>query len=510
MREPVKEPPKSESAEADASPFAIIDVGSNSIRLVVYRSLSRAPVQLYNEKCLCGLARGLNKTGRLNKEGIECALATLERFCRLARGFGSSAVDIVATAAVRSASNGPDFVNRAKKLTKHPIVVLSGDDEARYTATGVALSFHNAVGAVGDLGGGSLELATIDKKGVAGTLLSLDIGSFTFAELLESDSDKAKTVIDEAFASAQSLAGAAKGKDFYLVGGAWRALARIRLAMTRAPLRVVHGTVLDRAQVDVLTSTLSDMSVGEVAHLPGVPARRAPMVPAAASILHHAVSLLDPQRVIFSAFGLREGRLFSGLSSEARSRDPLVEGANDIGRHESRMPEIGKALYGWTKKLVNDDETPALKRMRRAACALSDIGWQYHPETRAREVFFHVAQLPLAGIFHDERAFLAYTLFVRYEGDRTDMSTHDIVGLLSQEQAKRAEQLGLALSLGYRLCGGVPEVVNRSRLKVKSDRINLYIDPADAPASSDSLRRRLKKLAVSMDRKKAKVKATKS
>ncbi|MEO1019699.1 MAG: hypothetical protein AAFY56_18710, partial [Pseudomonadota bacterium] len=298
-------------AEADSSPFAIIDVGSNSIRLVVYRSLSRAPLQLFNEKSSCGLARGLAKTGRLNPEGIDCALSSLDRFCRIARGFGAQAIDIVATAAARRAENGPKFVERARKITGLPINLLSGDDEANFTAAGVALSFFAPKGVVGDLGGGSLELAPIDRRGVKGDVFSLDLGSLTLAEALAEEPDEVDALIDTAFAPAAALKGAAKGADFFVVGGAWRALARIRLAMTGAPMRMVHGYCLTPDQAKTVGRAFDGLSIEEIANLPGTPSSRAAVVPAAARLLDRTVGLLEPNRIVFSAFGLREGRLFS-------------------------------------------------------------------------------------------------------------------------------------------------------------------------------------------------------
>ncbi len=505
MRIVRQERPANGRAEADISPFAIIDVGSNSIRLVVYRSLSRAPLQLFNEKSLCGLARGMVETGKLHEAGVECALGALERYCRIARGFGADAIDIVATAAVRHAQNGPKFVQRARKITGLPVNVLTGDDEARFTAAGVALSFHEPKGIVGDLGGGSIELASINKRGAKGPVLSLELGSLTLAEALEASPAKADKLIEKAFEPAAGFKGAARGMDFFVVGGAWRALARIRLAMTGAPLRVVHGYFLTPEQTATIGSAFKGLSDDEIAALPGTPSSRVSVVQAAARLLDHTVALLEPDRVVFSAFGLREGRLFSQLSSSAQARDPLLEGTSDIARRDSRLPDIGKALIEWSASIFKK-EPAAEYRLRAAACFLSDIGWQNHPGSRPRETFFHVAQLSLAGIVHRERAFLAYTLFIRYEGEVNDTAIGPIRGLLAEGEVRRAEQLGLALNLAFRFSGGVPDILKRSKIKIKTDRLNLYLSRGDASPADDSIKKRLKRLASALDLDKSKIK----
>jgi exopolyphosphatase/guanosine-5'-triphosphate,3'-diphosphate pyrophosphatase len=116
----------------------VVDIGSNSIRLVVFDRLSRAPWPLFNEKVLCGLGRGLEASGELNKNGVAMAISNLERFVRLAEGMEVGSLDMVATAAVRDAENGEAFVQEAERRCQRKIRVISGEEEARLSALGVA------------------------------------------------------------------------------------------------------------------------------------------------------------------------------------------------------------------------------------------------------------------------------------------------------------------------------------------------------------------------------------
>jgi len=136
----------------------IVDVGSNSIRLVVYERASRAPLPVFNEKVLCGLARGLDATGRLNPEGVEMALANIDRFTTLAHNMKVTSLDLLATAAVRDAADGEDFMRELERRPGIKAHIVSGKDEARFSGFGVICGMPDASGVMGDLGGGSLQI----------------------------------------------------------------------------------------------------------------------------------------------------------------------------------------------------------------------------------------------------------------------------------------------------------------------------------------------------------------
>ncbi len=484
------------ATEADdlPGPFGVVDIGSNSIRLVVYERRCRAPIALFNEKSLCALGKSLATSGRLGRTEMDSALRALRRFAHIADALRVGAVEYVATEAVRRAENGQDFLAEAERATGRRVKVLSGPEEAHSAAMGVAYSFHEPDGVVGDLGGGSVDLSVVTPDGPIAPYGSLQIGTLPVTRMLLEDPAAAARLIDERLASLAWLGAAARGRAFYVVGGGWRALARVRLAMTDTPLKVVHDYRLTADEALKLGRTIAGLDRDELRTVPGMPGRRVETVRAAALLLERTVRRLEPESVVFSAFGLREGRLFLTLPAEQLALDPLLAGARDFGRTRSRLPAIGAAMGEWTAA-VAAGETPQQRRLRLAVCEVSDSAWREHPAFRAREAFYRLAQYPFIGLDHAQRAFLAYAVFIRYEGSPDDLFTSPIRSLLPPHEQRRAELLGAALQLGYRISAAVPDLLQSSRLEVAGDEVRLHLPAPDAAPDPDILNPRLRALA---------------
>lgn len=464
-------------------PVAIVDLGSNSIRLVVYERLARAPLSRFNERRFCGLGRELARTGRLAPEAIGPALACLRRYALLARAMGCGVVEIVATAAVRTALDGAAFTAAVEAATGERVAVLSGEEEARTSALGVEAGFFAPRGIVGDLGGGSIELAFLGRGAEEPAGVSLPLGALAALDGFKRDRARLEEEIDARLAAAPETARAARGSTFWVVGGSWRAIGRAHMALADTPLKVVHGLELATDAAIALARTVAGLDERARAKLVGVSRRRLDMLPAAAVLLERVIRRLEPERVVFSATGLREGRLFAMLDSASRTLDPLLAGAADLGARDGRIAGIGPALARWTAPLF-PAESAEEQRLREAACLVSDSGWREHPESRARDAFFTLAHYPFLGIDHPGRAFLAYAVFCRYEGRREDPAVSRIVGLLDKAARRRAEALGAVLELGYRLSGGVPEVLEACPVARDGGTLQLVlghpaVDPAD-------------------------------
>ncbi len=494
-------PTARENGGAGRPPFAVADVGSNSVRLVVYEHLARAPLPLFNEKAMCGLGRGLAATGRLNAEGVECALRALRRFAHIAEAMGAETLDVVATEAVRRAANGPEFLEAARAACGTEVHVLSGTEEARTAAAGVAFGFFEPDGVSGDLGGGSVDLARVGPDGPSPPYGSLPLGTLPVGEALARDGRAAaERLVEERLASLPWLEGAARGRAFYVVGGGWRALGRVSIAAADVPLKVVHDYALSAGEAARLGRRLARLSQAELASLPGMPRRRTETLQAAALVFEKVVQRLAPERVVFSAFGLREGRLFGHLGPEELARDPLIAGAELFGRSRARVPEIGDAVARWTVPLFLSEDAQA-RRLRLAACALSDTGWRGHPDGRALEAFFRIVQYPFVGLSHAERAFLAYAIHARYRGEPDDPFVRPALTLLAEPARRRAELLGAGLQLAYRISGGVPDLLDGSRLELLGDEggsggeVVLHLAHAELAPDDDMLRTRLRTLA---------------
>lgn len=472
--------------------FAVVDIGSNSIRLVVYDDLSRAPFPRFNEKSFCALGAGFDEEGRLSDAAIAQAVDAVGRFEAIARAMRVEKVHVIATEATRRAVNRDALIDGIRAATGLEVRVLSGDEEATYAALGVISGFFQPKGLTGDMGGGSLEVAEVVGDRVGERTSSMPLGALPVMALMAEGVDAAKKRIDEILAT--SLPPLLTDPVFYAIGGGWRALARVHLAMTGAPISVVHGHEVPADELRVLARRISRMTPEEVAALPDLPARRANTITGAALVMHRVLKNLRPDRVVFSLLGLREGWLYGQLDAEERYRDPLLEGAQAIGLPAARVPEFSAALARWTDDLF-PGESQADRRLRLAACALTDLAWRDHEKVRAQESFRRLLQFPFIGITHPERAFVAVAVMARYGGAVDDGVKAVTRDLLSPSQLRRAEILGRVLLLGHRFSASVPEILDQARIRIGSTSVRLEVLDREHVPDADAVQTRLRQLA---------------
>lgn len=453
----------------------VIDIGSNSIRLVVYDRVNRSPVLIFNEKVMCGLGRALTQTGKLAPDGVTQAVDNLARFTRLLEGMAVDRVDVLATAAVREAADGADFVAEVERRCGLPITIISGVEEGRLSALGVISGIRDVDGVMGDLGGGSLELVGLD-SGIIGEQVTLPLGPFRLMD--ESGARKeARSVVQDMLA-AQGWLGRYAGRSFYPVGGAWRAIAKLFMERENHPLHIIHQYTVPTGVMADFVGLVAKQSKGALSGA-SVSRRRVEMLPMAALVLEGVLKALKPSRIVFSALGLREGHLYDLLSPEDQARDPLIFAAAEIAR---RLDRFGHAemVADWTRS-VFPDETADEARLRQAAGLLSDIGWFEHPDYRAEHAWLRVLRMPVAGLDHAERVFLAAAVYVRYGGDLGDALTGPVLALLTDASRSRALTLGQTLRLAHTLTGGATSLLERISLAVSGDVLVLTL-PADQEA----------------------------
>jgi exopolyphosphatase/guanosine-5'-triphosphate,3'-diphosphate pyrophosphatase len=471
---------------------AIIDIGSNSIRLEVFDGLTRAFCPLFNEKVICALGRGLKSTGRLCEQGAELALVNLPRFTRMARGMGVARIDMLATAAVREAENGAEFIAEVERRCGQKVQVLSGAEEARISALGVLAGIPDADGIMGDLGGGSLELVEI-VKGTHGQSTTLSLGTLRLLELGREGDDAVRHEIGRRLAEVAWLE-RLRDRRFYAVGGAWRNIARIHIDQVGYPLRMIQGYSLSRADAGDFARVVSGLSSRSLIGMSGVARRRQDVLPYAALLLRRILRTHSPDRVVFSAYGLREGFVFDRLPAEERTRDPLLAAAADFGRREGRFGDLGKLLAAWTGPLFAAED-PAWLRLRQAACHLSDLAWREHRDYRASQALYRLLHYPFSGLDHPGRAFIAYTVFNRYGGAPAVREVATARALLTPEAMARARILGLALRLAYRLTAGTRALLESTRLVLEDGKLRLIL-PSDGTAPlGEAVERRFQALA---------------
>ncbi|MGD9539156.1 MAG: Ppx/GppA family phosphatase [Alphaproteobacteria bacterium] len=443
------------SAASLSGAYGVVDIGSNSIRLVVFDTLVRSPATLFNERVQCGLGRGIEQSHRLDPSAIEPALACLDRFVRTAGELGAAKLDAVATAAIREAEDGADFVREARRRTGLDIKVISGTEEARLSALGAASAAPGLTGLVGDLGGASLELVEL-VDGAPGRSDTLAIGPLRLGAS-DTKPDKIAAAIDRELARLPWLA-ELKGRSLHLVGGTWRALARLRMAQTDYPLPIIHGYRLAPGEAEGLAKLIANLSPKTMRRVGGVPRRRQDSLPFGALALGRLLARTAPSEVVFSAYGLREGMLYERLTAAERKIDPLLAGCADMSSRLGRGPAYGAALHAWLAEAF-PAKTGRDAILRLAACDLVDVCWRDHPDYRAEHAFHQILRAPFVGLDHRERAFLATAVSKRYRADSELLETSVAAKLLSPADEREASALGYAMRLANLLSHGRPELL---------------------------------------------------
>lgn len=473
---------------------AIIDIGSNSIRLVVYEGHRRLPAILFNEKVLAGLGKGLAESGALSEESLEKAQMALARFAWLVREMKVADLRVVATAAVRDAANGEVLLSAARRLGLS-VELLSGEEEALAAGHGVLSAIPDADGIVGDLGGGSLELVRV-RGGAVHERVSFPLGVLRIGAIRAQGS----TALDRqvrALIDGAGWKGAGNGLPFYLVGGSWRALARLDMHLTHYPLPVIHQYAMPAKRIGRLSRTIARLGRSKLKTIPNMSSGRLPTLEDASALLAVVLRHLGSDRTVVSAFGLREGLLYERLNPADAALDPLIVAARDEGARFGRFAEHGDLLDRWISPLFGD-EAPALSRLRHAACLLADVGWRANPEFRAErglEVALHGNWVAIDG---RGRAVLAQALFTSLGGG---VNTPDPLNRLAEpEVLELAKRWGLAMRLGQRMSGGVAEPLRRSTLGIDDAALTLSVQKGDEALYGEAVVRRHRALAAAFGR----------
>jgi len=477
-------------------PIAVIDIGSNSVRLVVYEGLTRSPTPLFNEKTLCGLGRAVQSTGLLAAEAVDCALAALERFRALCDLMRIERVYAIATAACRDASNGAAFIAEAERICRARIDVLSGKREAELSALGIVSGIHRPDGIVGDLGGGSLELVDVRATRVK-TGVTLPLGGLALQDISAKSLRRADRIVRQALSGVPALSAGA-GRSFYAIGGTWRSLARLHMWQTGYPLHVTHGYVLPAHEVFEFSRLVHRVDPETLSRIEVVSDARRPLLAYGALVLEHVVRVGRPRDVVISALGVREGLIYSLLSAEERRKDPLIAAARELNQLRSRSPAHGEELIGWTDRFMASsglDEPADEKRLRHAACLLADIGWRAHPDYRGEQSLNIIAHAGFVAIDHSSRAFLALAVFFRHVGLVDDELSPRLRELATTRLLDRARVLGATMRVGYLVSAAMPGVLPRAPLRVEHGKLVLRLEGELATLAGERVFNRLRQLA---------------
>lgn len=467
----------------------VIDIGSNSVRLVVFDGAARSPAYFYNEKVLCGLGKGVRETGLLNPEGRISAMASIRRFVSLAEYMNLAVLSAVATAAVREATDGPDFIAEIEARTGLPVMVATGAQEATLSAQGVLLGWPDAEGLVCDIGGSSMELAQI----VRGKIVQAEtspLGPLSIGGLPE---DRQDAVIAQYLDAFQSRFDSAPQRLF-LVGGSWRAIGRLDMERRDYPLHVLHEYSMSPEQLRETASWAQKQKPTDLGTMTGTSQARLDLVPTASKVLCALLDRFSPGQVAISAYGLREGLLYAHMTKPIRKRDPLIEAARHMEESSARFPGFGDALYRWLKPLYADRDR-SVRRINRAACLMHDVSWRAHPDYRAEMCFENVTRANLGGLNHQERVFLGLALLNRYKPSDKVEAIAPLLALLTPEAIKSAQALGQAMRLGAMLSGGNRKLLAQTRLDVRDGCVSLTLSRRACLHNGEVVAKRLSGLA---------------
>jgi len=472
---------RSQGRLQDRRPVSVIDIGSNSIRLVVYEGVARSPTVLFNEKMLAGLGRGIANTGKLDPEAVTRSMEEFRRFRALSDQAGAVDLHVLATAAAREAENGPDFIHRAENVLGAKIRVLSGREEAYFSALGIVSGFHKPDGIAGDLGGGSLELVDIKDRTI-GEGITLPLGGLRLHDMAKGLLPAAARITKTELARAKFLK-EGKGRIFYAVGGTWRNLARLHMNATNYPLGVMHHYEMD---VEKSADFLAQVAKGEIDKISGIEAvskNRRSLLAYGALVLQQIIATMKPSKIVVSAVGVREGFLYSQLPRSEQREDPLISACEELSILRSRSVDHARELVDWTKRSFQAfgiDETEDEARYREATCLLADIGWRAHPEYRGTQSLNIIAHASLIGIDHPGRVYVALASLYRHEGIFADVAVGEALKRLAPPRyVERARFLAALFRVGYMLSAAMPGVIPRLKWEKRGlDTLALVI-PAD-------------------------------
>lgn len=486
-----------------SGPIAVIDIGSNSVRLVVYERHARTPTMLFNEKVLAGLGRGIAATGRMAEESVAAAISAVTRFRAMCTHIGVKEMHVIATAAARDAENGPEFVTDVERILGEPVRILDGNEEAYYSALGVIAGFWEPLGIVGDMGGGSLELVPV-KDGKPGEGDTFPLGGLRLHEAADGKISKAQSLAEDALKSYEWPELPKGERNFYAVGGTWRSLARLYMEQHGYPLHVMHNFEMPAEDAIAFCRAISVKDLSGVKGVEVLSKQRRPLVPFGAVVLEKVLTAMKADKVIISATGVREGLLYEKLPVELKDHDPVVDAARELALLRARSPEHAEELVVWTDQIVDEielDESEQERHLRHAACLLSDIGWRAHPDYRGEQSLNIISNAAFVGLNHAGRAFLAASVFYRHQGMGDGGLSGVIKQLFDGRLKDRAKVVGSLLRVASLLSASMPGVLPQTRVCEEDDMLWLELPACLADFDGDRLRKRFNQFAKLIDTK---------
>ena len=467
-------------------PIGVIDIGSNSIRMVIYRRYGRYPLPLFNERVTVKLGEGLDQNEMLSPDKIALALSALRRFSHIMNAMSLERTIVVATAAVRRAKNAAVFTTPAEEIIGVPITVLSAQDEARLVTLGLTANMPHVSCLVADLGGGSLELVLV-KEGQVQKSTSLNMGHL---------STRTESEIGTLLCAVDWL-GDVAGATLYGIGGSFRALGSAYVKRSNYPLFLLHRLELNVPTVlDILTSLQ-----GDEPDLQGIPAGRRDSIGMAADIMAALIRRSGVSQLAISGTSIRDGLVADMDTGFSPKKDPLLSACKEIANHSQRFDGLNDVLIDCLSPIASLLDIPDPQRLLKAACLLSDISWNEPSELRGALATDRILALPIFSLSHKERAWLAKVVYHRYIGMKENKPTLPVFNrLLTPAESKGALALGVGLRFALIYCAGIPDYLSAIQFKVTDEAIYYDVAAHGLPLFDEHSERRLRVFAKACNR----------
>ena len=478
---------------------AIIDLGSNSIRMLIYDNLLNSQIPVFNEKAICELGKNLDKTGKLDPKGSDFALSVLQRFKRILSNLKVKKFKIIGTAAIREATDSKLFVAKVEKILKKKVEVLTGIEEAENSALGVIIGFQRVNGVVVDLGGGSLEIARVEKN-IIYEKISLPLGVLRLFNQPKRNKDKINSIISFYLNKIEWLR-KGKTKNLYLCGGTWRTLLNAHIFKTNYPLSILHQYKLPAIEALKFSNRLSSVKLIKSEKLVGVTKSRTNYIPIGSYILSSLIKICDPSNILCSVSGVREGSLINKAYLNILKKDSLNRSVHFIALKKGDFGENYIKLYNFLKKIFpNKDENFPI-RLLLPACSLSNFDWGLGTYQRAELVFHEVINSPILKLSHNDRIKLGLVSFWRHCSTKYYPDL-EFLKLLSNSEITACRRIGAALRFASSISVISSIFYEKIKIYVANEKtLILKVPKKYSQVISNQVQKRLKSLAEEMNLK---------
>ena len=425
--------------------IAIIDIGSDTVRFQIFENFKDNQVAIFNKKITCGLGKDLIKNNKLNKDSIKKAMNALYYIKELIDSSKIKNYEIFATEAVRVAKNRDAFIADAENILKKKIHVLTGDEEAKYSAMGCIVGLKKSNGLVADLGGGSLELAEVKKKEVMNTL-SLPLG-------VHRAKSKNNKIIDKFKSSLQNTEwlNENKFKRVILTGGTWRAIVKLYFDKYNYPLKVIHHFKPDFDNFVLMLEEVSNFKKKDLLQYSLITKDKTPFIRYAAKLALEIINKVSAKQVVISYTAIREGYISEKIKLNYKN-DPLeyqslkvAAIANELNSRAVNFKNIKLFTNNFFKK-----RSYLNKRIRESAANYITTGDSIARDERGLFVFKQIIKSEILKFSHSDRVMLATIIFVFHNGINYN-EIKDYRKIINKNKLLSSIELGLFLRIVYEI-----------------------------------------------------------